>query len=382
MAASDIEEAGRVAFTFLSEEDTIKAGATDMAHCIDVMEDAFRLLSDGDYRLGGTRLASHGVQIGFPEHPEHPGMPADGPDRRFMAMPAYVGGPYHMCGVKWYGSNVENRRHGLPRSIHTITLNDPDTGAPVCLMAGNLISSYRTAAVPAVGVRHLARSECRTVGIIGPGVMNKTTLRSFLIERPMVDTVKVKGRGRRSLDAYVDYVRANFPQVKHIEIVDTEEEAIRDCDLVSIATNENGGPETYPYVKREWVKPGALICMPSDGDGDREPFRDGTWKMVVDLYPMYEDWRDEFGRHDTCGTLGNLWVDMVDAGELDRGQVVDLGDVVSGKVPVRTSEDDIVFFSIGGIPVEDVSWGTVVYRQALELGLGQTLDLWEHPALA
>lgn len=375
-------EKGRVDFIFLSEEDIIKAGATDMARCIDVTEDAFRLLSEGDYRLSGARLASHGSMIEFPEHPVHPGMPAAGPDRRFMAMPAYLGGSYHMCGVKWYGSNIENRAKGLPRSIHTITLNDPDTGAPVCLMAGNLISSYRTAAVPAVGVRHLARRECRTVGIIGPGVMNKTTLRSFVCERPEIDTVKIKGRGRRSIDSYIDYVHENFPGITRIEVVDTEEDAIRDCDLVSIATNENGGPETYPYVKSEWVKPGALICMPSDGDGDREPFKNGTWKMVCDLYPMYEDWRDELGRHDTCGTLGNLWVDMVDDGELDRSQVVDLGDVVAGKRPVRTSEDDIVFFSIGGIPIEDVAWGTAVYRRALELGIGTKLTLWEHPALA
>lgn len=373
---------GRVTFTFLSEEDTIRAGATDMARCIDVMEDTFRLLSAGDYRLSGKRLASHGAMIEFPEHPVHPGMPADGPDRRFMAMPAYVGGSYHMCGVKWYGSNIENRTRGLPRSIHTLTLNDPDTGAPVCLMAGNLISSYRTAAVPAVGVRHLARADCRTVGIIGPGVMNKTTLRSFIAERPQIDTVKVKGRGRRSLESYVAYVRDNFPQVTHIEVVDSDEEAVRGCDLVSVATNENGGPETYPFIRQEWVKPGALICMPSDADADRAPFRDGTWRMVCDLYPMYEDWRDEIGRHDVCGTLGNLWVDMVDAGELAREAVVDLGDVVSGKRAVRTSEGDVVFFSIGGIPVEDVSWGTTVYREALRQGLGTTLDLWERPALA
>lgn len=48
------------------------------------------------------------------------------------------------------------------------------------------------------------------MGIIGPGVMNKTTLRSFLMERPDIETVKVKGRGHRSLESYVDYVHQNF----------------------------------------------------------------------------------------------------------------------------------------------------------------------------
>ena len=294
----------------------------------------------------------------------------------------YLGGSYNMCGLKWYGSNVDNREKGLPRSILTLMLNDPDTGAPLALMSANLISSYRTAAVPAVGVRYLARKDVRTVGIIGPGVMNKTTLRSFLMERPDIETVKVKGRGRHSLESYVDYVHQNFPSIKNVQIVDTEEEAIRDSDLVSVATNENGGIETYPRVKREWVKPGALICAPSDLYADREPFIEGEWKCVTDLYPMYEDWRDEIGRFDVCGTLGNEWVDMVDYGMLPRERVVDLGDIVRGVDPGRTSEDDIYFFSIGGINTEDVSWGTTIYRKAVEMGLGQELMLWDTPALA
>lgn len=372
----------KIEFRFLSEPDIIKAGATDMAHCIDVMEDQFKLLSMGDYRMSGKNKNSHGAFLDFPETSPFPNMPTSGPDRRYMAMCSYLGGDYNMCGIKWYGSNINNREKGLPRSILTLMLNEPDTGAPLCLMSANLISSYRTAAVPAVGVRHLARKDVRTVGIIGPGVMNKTTLRSFLMERPEIETVKVKGRGRRSLESYVDYVRTNFPSIKNVEIVETEEEAIRGCDLVSIATNENGGIETYPRVKREWVKPGALICAPSDLFADRDPFIEGEWKCVTDLYPMYEDWRDEIGRFDVCGTLGNEWVDMVDYGMLPRDCVVDLGDIVRGVDPGRTSEDDIYFFSIGGINTEDVSWGTTIYRKACEMGLGQMLKLWDEPALA
>ena len=370
-----------VEMTLLSEADIIAAGATDMAACVDTMEETFRLISAGDYRLAGHRQASHGSFITFPEHPIFPDMPVDGPDRRFIAMPGYLGGRYHMAGCKWYGSNAENRAKGLPRSILMLMLNDPDTGAPLALMSANLISSYRTAAVPALAVRKLARADCRTVGIIGPGVMNKTTLRSFITERPMIEKVKVKGRGKRSLDAYVAYVRDNFPGVK-VEVVQSEEDAIRGADLVSICTPENG-KAFFPYISRAWVKPGAVICCPSDVDTDRDPFRDGSWKMVADLFGMYEDWRDEFGRHgDGTGTLANIWVDMVDDGDIDRASVLELGDIVAGKAPVRDSEDDIIFFSIGGIPLEDISWGTTIYRQAIEAGIGQRFKVWDAPALA
>ena len=107
--------------------------------------------------MSGKNENSHGAMVEFPETSPFPNMPLSGADRRYMAMPAYLGGSYNMAGVKWYGSNVANRKHGLPRSILTLMLNEPVTGAPVALMSANLISSYRTAAVPAVGARYLAR---------------------------------------------------------------------------------------------------------------------------------------------------------------------------------------------------------------------------------
>lgn len=368
--------------TLLSEPDVIEAGCLDMGHCIDVMEDTFRLLSLGDYRLSGKNEHEHGAMVKFPATSPFPNMPLDGPDRRYMAMPAYLGGDYNMCGVKWYGSNAANRDRGLPRSILMLALNDPDTGAPKAIMSANLISSYRTAAVPAVGVRHLARRDVRTVGIVGPGVMNKATLRSFLVERPEIETVKVKGRGAHSLASYIDYVHEKFPQIRNVVAVDTEEDAIRDSDLVSIATAETGTYNEWPYFKREWVKPGALICIPSFGNCDEEPFMDGTWKMVTDLYPMYEAWCADFGGHHNHGMFGNKWVDMVKEGKIARDEVVDLGDIVRGVRPGRMNEDEVFVFSIGGIPVEDVSWGTTLYRAALQKDLGTSFHLWDAPALA
>src|SRR5699024_7216936 len=97
-----------------------------------------------------------------------------------MAMPAYLGGRFNNTGVKWYGSNAANRTRGLPRSIHTFVLNDTDTGAPKAIMSANLLSAYRTGAVPGVGVKHLAVENAETVGIVGPGVMSRTILGAAL----------------------------------------------------------------------------------------------------------------------------------------------------------------------------------------------------------
>ena len=110
-----------------------------------------------------------------------------------MAMPAYLGGQYCTAGVKWYGSNIANRDKGLPRSILMFTLNDADTSAPLAYMSANLLSAYRTGAVPGVGARHLARKDAKVVGVQGPGVMGKTSLAAFMATCPMLDTLKLSG---------------------------------------------------------------------------------------------------------------------------------------------------------------------------------------------
>jgi ornithine cyclodeaminase len=93
----------RIDFLYLSEQDTIKAGVTDVKACVDCMEEMFKILSRGDYMMAGENGSSHGAMVTFPENPPFPNMPKDGPDRRLMAMPAYLGGSFDIAGMKWYG---------------------------------------------------------------------------------------------------------------------------------------------------------------------------------------------------------------------------------------------------------------------------------------
>lgn len=185
----------KVEFLYLNEEDMIAAGVKDMAGCIETMEEMFKLMKVGNYRMGGANGNSHGCMVMFPESSPFPEMPVDGPDRRFMAMPAYLGGKFDMAGMKWYGSNCANKEKGLPRSVLMLTLNDKDTGAPLAYMSANILSAYRTGAVPGVGYKYFAKEDAKVVGIIGPGVMSKTSLAAIMAVRPGIETIKVKGRG-------------------------------------------------------------------------------------------------------------------------------------------------------------------------------------------
>ena len=373
----------KIDFLYLSEADMLEVGVTNMSECVDSMIEMFKLMSDGDYVMGGANHNSHGVMLSFPETSPFPNMPLDGPDRRFMAMPAYLGGKFDMAGMKWYGSNKANKDKGLPRSILMVMLSDKDTGAPVALMSANLLSAYRTGAIPGVGAKYLARKDSKVVGIIGPGVMNKTALSSFMCTCPNLDTVKICGRRRVTSEAFAEYVKTNFPQITTIEIVDSMEEAVRGSDIVSVATSGSVGSHTYPFIKEEWIKPGALFCMPANIKFD-EDFILNRARNVADNIKLYEAWSEEIPapRHEIIGLLAVYYMDLIEKGVMDRSQIDDLGDIIAGRTPARKSDDEIILYTVGGMPVEDVAWGTILYRKAVEKGIGTKLNLWDVPFMA
>lgn len=264
-------------------------------------------------------------------------------------------------------------------------LNDPTTGAPFAIMSGNLESAYRTAAVPGAAAKKLAPEHAESIGLIGPGAMNKSALDTFLTVRPTLRTVRINGRRRVTSEKFAEYVRERFPQITTIEIAETAEEAVRDSDIVSVAVTGLVGSENYPYIDGDWIKPGAFLSLPANLRMDKEYTLSGKARLVDDATAIYEAWAEEYPSpsHETAfGMIGLYWQDLIDAGELDGERVVNIGDIFQGTAPGREFPEQPVLFSVGGMGVEDVAWGKTVYERAVEMGLGTTLNLWDKPALA
>ena len=373
----------RIKFLYLSEPDMIKAGVKNMDQCVEAMEDLLVTLNKGDYVMAGVNHNSHGAQVIFPDDPQFEGMPKNADDRRFMAMPAYLGGKYQMAGMKWYGSNCENKASGLPRSILMMMLNDKDTGAPLALMSANLVSCYRTGAIPGVGAKYLARKDSETVTIIGPGVMGRTCLLAFLSVCPKITTVKVKGRGQRSLHAFEEFVKKECPQIQQVIVCDSMEEAVKDSDIICVTSTAPVKEIDFPYIAEDWVKKGALICLPSATRFD-DDFLINRCKKVVDNYKLYEAWAEEFPypSYEMVQIIGSKFTDYLHEGRIQREDIVDIADIISKKHPGRESDDEIIVYSVGGMPVEDIAWGGTVYRNALKEGIGVELPLWDQPDMA
>lgn len=373
----------RIKFLYLSEPDMIKAGVKNMDQCVEAMEDLLVTLNKGDYVMAGVNHNSHGAQVIFPDDPQFEGMPKNADDRRFMAMPAYLGGKYQMAGMKWYGSNCENKASGLPRSILMMMLNDKDTGAPLALMSANLVSCYRTGAIPGVGAKYLAGKDSETVTIIGPGVMGRTCLLAFLSVCPKITTVKVKGRGQRSLHAFEEFVKKECPQIQQVIVCDSMEEAVKDSDIICVTSTAPVKEIDFPYLAEDWVKKGALICLPSAARFD-DDFLINRCKKVVDNYKLYEAWAEEFPypSYEMVQIIGSKFTDYLHEGRIQREDIVDIADIINKKHPGRERDDEIIVYSVGGMPVEDIAWGGTVYRNALKEGIGVELPLWDQPDMA
>lgn len=378
----------RIDFLYLNEKDMIEAGVLDAAGCIETMRDTMELFGKKDFLLGGPNADEHGLQMNFPQKSDIEGFPLDdGPDRRFMAMPAYLGGRFHIAGQKFYGSNSHNQALGLPRSILMVTLSDVDTGAPKAIMSANLLSAMRTGAMPAMAATYLANKDSEVLSLLGPGVINKCALMCYMEVLPNIKKIKIRGSSSKSKTALAmkEFIEETYPQVKEIVICDSLEEACRDADVVSEAMSVT--KENMEEFRLEWFKKGATVfSMGSFLYRKYEDFKNTT--MVVDNYGMYQKYLNNFiarGPVDAFGNkrewviMGIHFVHLVKTGQVQREQVINLCDIVNGKSDGRKDHDEIVMCSIGGMPLEDLSWGYDCYQRALEKGLGTSLNLWDAP---
>ena len=365
-------------FLYLNEEDVINAGALDYARCIDVEEEIFKLLSVGDYVMGGDKFNSHGIEMKFPKESKFPNMPTDAPDRRFMAMPAYVGGRFNIAGQKWYGSNIINQSHGLPRSILMVMLNDVDTCEPIALMSGNVISSVRTGCVPAVAVRHLSRKGSEVCTCIGAGPIGKACFEAIIVEAKKLKKLVVYDLFKEKAEAF-----ANEMAKKHGikgRAADSMEEAVTAGDIVSVAASSLK-PIT---LDNSWLKSGSLLIFSGRCNVDEQYF--GSSTIVWDNPKMHEVYFEEHlmlpENERFINGIGVQIYRMMYEGKLPPvTESTGLGDIILGNKTGRTSEDERFCFIAGGMPVWDVGWGYELYLNAKKKGLGQPLKLWDSPYL-
>ncbi len=369
--------AKKTEFLYLSEADTIAAGVLDAKKCVDNAEEVFKLLSQGDYLMGGPNHNSHGLGIVFPKETPFPNMPVAGPDRRFVAMPAYLGGRFDICGQKWYGSNAANPSKGLPRSVLTVTLNDKDTGEPLAFMSANLLSAARTGAVPGVAARHLARKDSKVCAVLGCGPINKSCFRSIASQLPSLEKVFCFDLFEEKSKDFAAWAEKETG-IKGEGVTDLEL-ALKNADVVTVAASR-----LKPLIlKDEWIKKGCTVLISGPVQ-----FDDSYWtstKLIYDNVRLHEAYVQEAvesgdKKAGYAAVIGGPIYTLIDDGKLPAlKDSTSIGDVILKTRPGRESDDERVTFVACGMATFDVGLGYDLWKTALDKGIGTKLLLWDEP---
>lgn len=363
-------------FLYLSEEDMIAAGVQDMPRCIDTMEDTFRLLYSGDYRLGGANNSDHCVRVRFPKESDIPDMPLDAPGRWFAAMPAYLGGKYHCFGFKTYGANQDNARRRLPRSVLMMQLIDVSTGVPMAFMSANILSAMRTGGVSGLFARKFADPHAKKVALIGPGVIGRYSLDAVMCVCKEIETISILGRGRKNREVFKAYCKEKgYPDAEDCCSV---VEACKDADVIITASTQASRFRDYPLIPAEAVKAGACLIVTSAMRIDRyySDSPDAGCVFVADDKRMYMENRGIDAPPETAEERKTVTVKGALGERLETGKpVLNLPEVVADDTFRREAGKTYICAS-GGIPIEDVSWAYECYRKAAEKGVGVRLPVW------
>jgi N-[(2S)-2-amino-2-carboxyethyl]-L-glutamate dehydrogenase len=338
-------------FVYLSQEDVVAAGGTDMPAMVDVIERAFRVKAAGEVRMPPKVMITWADEPGTEE--KH---------GRIMAMPAYVGGEFDVAGLKWIPSVPDNpARNGLPRANALVLLTDPATGLPLAVMDGTVVSAMRTGAVTGVALRHLAAPDSGVACLLGAGVLAHTQLEALRAVLPRLREVRVYDPAAERCSRFCDRARAATGLDVHA--AGSAEAAVRGAAVVVPATMS-----VEPSFAAAWIDLGATVVLVSSLDAPLD------LQAVTDLL-VVDDWEHE-STHE-----GRYAERLVTAGIVaaDGSDAVELADVVTGRHPGRTDPAARIVVTPVGLAMDDVAAAWHVLCGARRLGLGTSLRLRSGP---
>jgi len=356
-----------IALRFLSQEAAVEAGAVDMAACVETMEYAFSLYNEGRVLMGDPGQDMHGHVTTFPGELENAAGVGGGPDRRFSAMPAYVGGDIHKAGIKWYGSNVENpAERGIPRSLHTITLNDPESGKPLMMMDGQVVSAMRTGAVAGAGAAAIQGDRAEVAAVVGPGVIGQTSTLALDAALDSLEEVRIYHPDAEKAAAFEREMEGDIEAT--IVPTNSMEKAVRDADVTVGAATADPPPE----VVGSWLKADSLVIPLGDVRLSLDAF--DADRVFCDIRENALEFADGLGWEAYDAVLEAV---EGDGTGIERSDLRALHEVIGGE-DTESTVGRSVFYS-PGLPMEDVAWANQVYERAEAEDLGENLTLFAEP---
>lgn len=239
-----------------------------------------------------------------------------------------------------------------------VMIFDPKNGSPLALCEAGAITAVRTAAVSALATDKFARPDAVTATILGAGTQASSHIEAMLAVRP-IERIRVWSRDADKVQAF-----AKEQAVRHgvtVEAAADIASAIAGADIVCTTTSAR-----EPVLFAEMLEPGMHINAVGASIPSWREIDPGVLPLVSLFTDRRESLRNEAGE----------FIDAVKTGLVEQGLVVpEIGEVLNGDHPGRTSETEITLFRSLGLAVEDIASAQLVYQRAVESGVGTHADL-------
>jgi len=276
-------------------------------------------------------------------------------------MPSYIE-DISVSAVKIVNVHPDNpKKHNMRTVMATLVLIDPETGAPIAVMDGSHITDMRTGAASGVASKYLARKDARKLGIIGAGTQARTQFLAILNTFTRLDEVRIFDILSSASKDLCEEIKKNFPKrVQTVKAVDDPKDAVSGMDIVCTCT-----PSRKPIVKDAWVSKGQHFnCIGADAPGKQE--LEGAIlkraKVVID------DWEQ-------ASHSGEINVPISQGLISQKDIYANIGDIVAGKVPGRTSHEEITVFCSTGLAIQDAVTAKLAYDAAMKKKVGHPFEM-------
>src|SRR3954471_5941370 len=272
----------------------------------------------------------------------------DRPTARIIALPASIGGPIRVDGLKWISSFPDNVAAGVPRASAVLILNDHDTGYPIACLESSIISATRTAASAAAAADWLSRGRSRPtrVGFIGTGLIARY-ISTFLAGTGWsFDEIGVHDPSPESNAGFRSHLQRSGTAAR-ITVHDSPEQLIQTSDLIVFATVADRPHVTDP----SWFAHNPLVLHVSLRD------------LAPDVLLASTNLVDDVEHCLKAGTSPHLTEQLTGGRDFLSGT---LADVMAGRVTVP--RDRPVVFSPFGLGVLDLAVGRYVYDEITRAG--------------
>jgi ornithine cyclodeaminase len=268
-------------------------------------------------------------------------------------MPSYASGAHPAFGLKAICVFHGNAARGKDSHQGAVLLFSAESGELLAVVNASAVTAVRTAAVSGVATRALARADAGDLGVVGAGVQARSHIEAMSHVRP-IRRCRVASRTVESARRLADELggRYAFP----VEAVGTVEAALRGADLIVTATNS-----AEAVVRREWVSAGAHLNAVGSSTPNARELDAGVVAASSLFVDKVESAVNEAGDYLRAALDGAVGPEHIRA---------ELGEVLAGTKPGRTSADEITLFKSLGLAVEDLAAAEYLYRKAKATGAG------------